>query len=174
MRRARILVLSALACMLVAGPVSAAKPMIERIPINDIGILDEFLTDECGYDIWVDATGHVTFHWWTDAEDNTLREVNNYNVHLTFYSESGSISTRDIGADRVTYHDDGTFTVTIMGNVTSLQVPGQGRVYSDVGRLVLHFSFPDPEGPPVIDVLSAAGQHGEEGPVAALCEILAP
>ena len=103
MRRARILVLSALACMLVAGPVSAAKPMMERIPINDIGILDEFLTDECGYDIWFDATGHATFHTWTDADDNPLREVNNFNVHLRYYSEGGSITTRDVGADRLTH-----------------------------------------------------------------------
>jgi hypothetical protein len=100
--------------------------------------------------------------------------VNNYGVHLTFYSEGGSVSTRDVGADRVTYLPDGTFTVAIMGNVTSLQVPGQGRVYSDVGRVVLHFSFPDPEGPPVIDVLSSAGQHGEQGAAPVLCELLAP
>ncbi len=174
MRRARVLVLSALACMLLAGPVSAAKPMMERIPINDIGILDEFLTEVCGYDIWLNATGHITFRVWTDGEGNPLREVNNYGVHLTFYSEGGSVSTRDVGADRVTYLPDGTFTVAIMGNVTSLQVPGQGRVYSDVGRVVLHFSFPDPEGPPVIDVLSSAGQHGEQGAAPVLCELLAP
>lgn len=128
--------------MLVAGGVSASKPMMERIPINDIGILDEFLSDECGYDIWFDATGHATFHSWTDADDNPLREVNNFNVHLRYYSEGGSISTRDVGADRLTYHPDGSLTIAIMGNVTPLQVPGQGRVYSDPGRVVFH--FPDP------------------------------
>lgn len=173
MRRARVLFLSTLACLLVAGPVAAAKPVMERVPISDIGIYDEFLSEACGYDIWFDAMGHITFRVWTDAEGNPIRELNNYAIRIRYYSEWGSASTVDVGADRVTYEPDGSLTLTIIGNVTSLHVPGQGRVYADTGRVTLHFSFPDPEGPPVIEVLDSAGQHSETPFDEVICGLLA-
>jgi hypothetical protein len=174
MRRFRVLFISTLACLVVAGPVAAAKPLMERVPINDVGIHDEFLSEECGYDIWFDAVGHITFRVWLDADENPVREVNNYGVRLRYYSEWGSVSTVDVGADRVTHHPDGSLTLVIIGNVTSLQIPGMGRVYADVGRVAFHFSFPDPEGEPMVEVLSVSGQHSDFPSSDILCEALAP
>jgi hypothetical protein len=173
MRRVRIMVLTVLASLLVTAPAAAAQPLIEHVPIRDIGIYDEFLSEECGFDVWVDAIGVITFRVWLDAEDNPIREVNNFGLRLTYYSEFGSIRTQDVGADRVIYHPDGSVVLTVIGNVQSIQLPGQGRVYSDVGRVSFRFTFPDPEGDPVVEVLSVAGQHwGDQ--LSVICDALAP
>ena len=173
MRRVRVMVLTVLASLLVTSPVAAAKPVMEHLQIRDIGLQDEFLSEACGFDVWVDAIGVITFRVWLDADDNPLREVNNFGVRLTYYSEWGSIRTVDVGADRAIYHADGSVTLTVIGNVQSMQIPGQGRVYSDVGRVSFHFTFPDPEGDPVVEVLSEAGQHsGDQLDV--ICTALAP
>ena len=81
---------------------------MERVPIADVGVLDEGLTDACGFDVWVDASGHITFRLFTDAAGNPKREVNNFAIQVRFYSEFGEFRTRDIGPDRVRYLDDGS------------------------------------------------------------------
>lgn len=173
MRRARGMFIALTACLAVASPVAAGKPIMERIPISDVGILDPFLTEACGFDVFVDATGHVTFRLFTDAEDNPLREVNNFGIRLRYHSEGGSVRTVDVGVDRVTHNADGSITQVIIGNVQSIQVPGQGRVSSDVGQTTLLITFPDPEGPPEVELIKQAGQHDADS-IAILCEALAP
>lgn len=80
----------------------------------------------------------------------------------------------DVGVDRVTFHEDGSITIKTVGNVASLQIPGQGRVYADVGQTTVRLSFPDPEGEPEVEVLKVAGQHSEAFPTAVVCAALAP
>ena len=134
MRRVRALLLEhAITVLLVASPAAAGKPVTERVADDDVGILDEFLTDACRFDVFVDASGHITFRLWTDAEGNPIRELNNFGVRLRFYSEDGSVRTVDVGADRVTHKPDGSFTNVVIGNVQSIQIPGQGRLYADGG-----------------------------------------
>lgn len=79
----------------------------------------------------------------------------------------------DTGADRVTVLDDGSQVFSIIGNVQSITVPGHGRVYSETGKITFHVTF-DAEGNPVFELISAAGQHPEEGQEVALCEFLGP
>lgn len=173
MRRVRVMVLTVVATLLGMSPVAAAKPVMEHVQIQDIALHDDFLSEECGFDVWVDAVGVITFRVWLDAEDNPIREVNNFGVRIRYSSEWGSIRTVDVGADRATYHPDGSVTLTVIGNVQSIQVPGQGRVYFDVGRVSFHVSFPDPEGEPVFELLSVAGQHSDDQ-LSVICDLLAP
>jgi len=173
MRRVHVMVLAVLVSLLATSPIAAAEPLTEHLQIRDMGIHDDFLSEACGVDVWFDATGVITFRVWLDAEGNPIREVNNFGMRFTYYSAWGSLRTVDVGADRATYHADGSVTLTVIGNVQSIQIPGQGRVYSDVGRVSLHFTFPDPEGDPVVEVLSVAGQHwGDQLDV--ICNVLAP
>lgn len=174
MRRVRVMVLTVLASLLVASPVAAAEPVMEHVQLSTIGMHDDFLSEACGFDVWLDSSGVVTFRVWLDAEDNPIREVNNFGVRVRYYSEWGSIRTQDVGADRAIYHPDGSVTLTVIGNVQSIQIPGQGRVYSNVGRVNLHFTFPDPEGEPVVEVLSVAGQHSDVDQLDIICGALAP
>jgi hypothetical protein len=173
MRRVRVMVMTILASLVLAAPVAAAKPVMERVQVRDIGVLDEFLSEACGVDVWVDAIGVITFRVWLDSEGDPIREVNNFGVRVRYYSEWGSIRTQDVGADRVIYHADGSITLTVIGNVQSIQIPGQGRVYSDVGRVSFHVTFPDPEGEPVFELVSMSGKHSEDQ-LGIICGVLAP
>ncbi|TAK02371.1 MAG: hypothetical protein EPO36_02545 [Chloroflexota bacterium] len=150
----------------------AGKPVMERVQIAGVGILDEGLSELCGFDTWFDESGHITFRLFTDAGGNPVREVNNFAVRVRYYSEFGSVNLVDIGPDRVTYNADGSITTYITGNVQSIQAPGEGRVYSNVGWTQLHITFPE-EGDPIAEVVSDAGQHwGDQ--VAVVCGLLAP
>ena len=163
------------ACLLgavVATAVAAGQPTMERIPVAEVGIHDDFLTDVCGFDVWFDIDGHITFRVFTDADGNPTREVNNFALSVRYYSEFGSVSVVDVGPDRVTYNADGSITNYITGNVQSIQATGEGRVYSDVGWVQLHITFPE-EGDPIVEFVSAAGQHwGDQ--IAVICGLLAP
>jgi hypothetical protein len=172
MRRARAVLLAITACLVVASPAAAAKPQMERVDVDE-HFLDEFLTDACGTDVFADITGHSTFRTWTDAEGNPTRDLNNFAIKVTWSSAFGSVSTVDVGADRAIYHPDGSITLTVIGNVQSITVPGQGRVYADVGRTVFHVTFPDPEGEPVFELVRQSGKHfGDQ--LMVICEVLGP
>jgi hypothetical protein len=145
---------------------------VERVPIDDVGVHDDFLSDACGFDVWFDGSGHITFRLVSDADGNPLREVNNYAVRVGYSSEFGSLSTVDVGPDRVTYEADGSITVFTTSNIQSLIAPGEGRVYSDVGWTQLRITFPD-EGDPVVEFVAAAGQHWGDS-VEVICGLLAP
>jgi hypothetical protein len=163
------------ACLLGAVAATAAvagQPTMERVPIDDVGIHEDFLSDACGFDVWFDGSGHITFRLFTDADGNPLREVNNYAIRVDYYSEFGALSTVDIGPDRVTYNADGSITNYITGNVQPIQAPGEGRVYSDVGWTQLLITFPE-EGDPIFEVVSTAGQHWGDS-VEVICELLGP
>lgn len=168
----RSLVLASLATALalaLASPVSAAKPDMERIDLND-SQLDPELTAACGFDVHVVGQGHITFRVFSDASGVPVREVNNYAVRVTFSSEWGSVSVADVGADRVTYLPDGSLILVVIGNVQSVNIPGEGRVYFDVGRVVNQITF-DASGTPTFTVLAEAGQH-EGDQLEAFCTAL--
>lgn len=172
MRRARAVLLASIVSLVVVGPAAAAKPMMDRLDLDE-SFLDEFLTDVCGFDVFLDVGGHIIFRVWTDADGNPTHEVNNFAVMLTWSSASGSVSTVDVGADRVIFNPDGSITISVIGNVQPITVPGQGLVYANVGLVSFHITFPDPEGEPVFEIVREVGQHfGDQ--VAAICEALAP
>ncbi len=167
----RVFVLASAGLLLVAvvaAPVNAAKPQMERVEVSDIAFDDEFLTEACGFPVKFDVTGHITFRAFLDAAGNPVREVNNYALAARYYSDSGSVRVRDVGVDRVTYTDGGLINV-IVGNVQSIQIPGQGRVYSDVGQITIQFTFT--EGEPIVEVIGSAGQH-DDNSSAVLCGAL--
>ncbi|HEX5014716.1 MAG TPA: hypothetical protein VFV72_11235 [Candidatus Limnocylindrales bacterium] len=170
-RRIALILASALLAVGVAvQPAAAGKPQMERVDINDIGSVHEFLTDVCGVDVWIDTTGHAIFRVFTDADGNPVREVNTFAIHRTIYSANGSISSVDVGPDRVMYNADGSIDVWTTGNIGSLNVPGQGRVYADTGWTHIHVTF-DESGDATEEVVDDAGQHWGDN-VAVFCDVL--
>ena len=168
-RRSRALVLGLFAALALALPVQAAQPTTERIPIDD-HFVDDFLSDECGTEITADVTGHITIRVWEDAGGNPVREVNNFAVTLRWSSEHGSVVAKDVGADRITYLDDGSIIQVVIGSVQAFSAKGMGRIYADTGRTVIHITFDD-EGEPIFEVLRQVGQHDEDQ-LAAICAAL--
>ena len=169
-RSVRVLALASLATLLLAAPAAAAKPEMERVPIDD-AFFDDFLTEVCGTEVHGHVYGHITFRAFTNDDDVVVRELNNYALTSVFMSEHATVRVKDVGVDRVTYQDDGSLINVIVGNVQSITVPGQGRVYSDVGQVTIHITF-DENGEPSVEVLDSAGQHDDDQ-LGVLCEILA-
>jgi hypothetical protein len=104
-------------------------------------------------------------------DDVVVRELNNYALTHVITSAHATVRLKDVGVDRVTYLDDGSLINVIVGNVQSITVPGQGRVYSDVGQVTIHITF-DESGEPSVELLDSAGQHDDDQ-LGVLCEILA-
>lgn len=161
MRRiVRVIGLGLLCAVLVAAPVIAGKPQMEKVPVNAL-FVDEFLTEACGVEVTTQVTGHFIFRLFTNAAGDPVREVNNYALNVRFSSVNGTIRAQDVGADRITYLDDGTLIQVIIGNVQSISIPGQGRVYADVGRTMVVITV-DENGDPSFDVTPLGGQHDED------------
>ena len=171
-RIAPILASALLGLMVLAQPAAAGKPQMERVPVSDVGVLDEGLTDECGFDVWVDATGHITFRLMTDAAGNPTREVNNFAIRVRFYSEFGSFNAVNVGPDRITYLDDGSIILATTGNIQSITVPGQGRVLADTGQSVFHVTFPEDGSDPIFELIRQPGQHTGGNTAQIACDVL--
>ena len=169
-RLLRVIGLGVVAMLLLAAPASAGKPVLERIPVDDL-FVDDFLSAECGAIVTAHIGGHINFRIWLDADGNPVRELNNYALTATWTSEHGSLFAKDVGVDRVTYQADGSIVNVIVGSVRSINVPGQGRVYADVGQTTLHITFDENGEVAGVEVLDQAGQH-EGDQVAALCSVL--
>lgn len=170
-RRIALILASALLGLAAFAPSAAAgKPGMEREDISEIGVHEDFLSEACGTDIWFDVTGHAIFKVWTDADGNPTREINNFAIRRTFYNDNGSISTVDVGPDRVWYNDDGSIDLFVTGNIGSLTVPGQGKVVANTGWTHFHITFPE-EGDPIFEFVDDAGQHWGDD-VEVFCEVL--
>ena len=171
MRRSiRVLALASLASLLLAAPAAAAKPEMERVPVDDV-FVDDFLSEACGTEVHGHVYGHITFRTFANDDDEVVRELNNYALTQVFTSVHATVRAKDVGVDRVTYQADGSLINVIIGNVQSFTIPGHGRVYSDVGQTTVHITF-DENGEPSFEVLSSAGQHDDDQ-LEVLCEFLA-
>ena len=174
MRRRIALVLAStlLSLSVVAVPAMAGKPEMERVPINDVGVLDEGLTDACGFDVFVNGRSHITFRFFTDKDGNPKREVNNFAIQIEFFTEFGSFRTRDIGPDRLRYLKDGSIILAVTGNIQSISVPGQGRVVANTGQTIFHITFPEDGSDAIFELIRQAGNHTEDDPTPVICDLL--
>ena len=169
-RTVRILAAAMLATLAMTSPALAGQPQMEKIPVDET-FVDDFLSDVCGAEVSVHFYGHFIIRVFTDADGNPVREVNNYAFSNRFTSVHGSVFAKDVGADRITYLDDGSLIQVIIGNVQSFSIPGVGRVYQDVGQKTLHITFDD-EGNPSFEMLDdSKGQHDPDQ-LAPLCSVL--
>lgn len=170
MRRSlRVLGLGLLTAMLVAAPANAGKPQMERVTVDD-QFVDDFLSEACGTEVTLHFTGHVIFRLFTDADGNPVRELHTFGLAGTYESENGTIHVRDVGADRITYLADGSLIQVVIGNVRSFSIPGQGRVFADVGRSIFQITF-DANGDPIFTFISSSGQH-DDSDLEAICSVL--
>jgi len=166
----RLGLVAACLALLAATPVAAGAPTIERQDINVIGDPSDDLTALCHFAVWVDVTGHITDHIWTDSDGNLVREVTNYNLLVTYHSDNGSVFAVNVGPDRFYANADGSFDLYTTGNIESLHGPGNGNAYRDVGWTHIHITF-DADGNPSFEFVDDVGAHyGDHDAV--LCELL--
>ena len=166
MRRiARVIGLGVLGALLITAPVTAGQPDTERVIVDDM-FVDDFLSAACGVEVNAHVSGHATFRVFTDADGNPIRELNNFALDVVWWSENGEIHAKDVGADRLTFFEDGSLQLIIIGNVRSFSIPGQGRVYADVGRVMIEVDAAGNE-----TVTPLGGQHDPDQ-LAAICGVL--
>ena len=168
----RALIAACLLGLVATTSAFAGRPVIWRIDVAEVGRVDYILSDACGVDTWFDLSGHFTFRTFLDDEGLPTRDVGTFALRARYYSEAGEVNLVDAGSRRLTFHPDGSITSYATGNIQSIQLPGQGRVYSDVGWSQIYVSL-DENGDQTVEVVSMVGQHwGDQG--AALCSVLAP
>ena len=106
---------AAAALVTAAAPAQAAAPTIERIPIED-SFYDDFLSEECGVDVWTTISGFRIERDFGDGAGKLLG-LATINVTGTSSSEFGSVVVKDVGADQVKVSPDGTVTLSVTGQV---------------------------------------------------------
>lgn len=99
-----------------AGPVAAGGPTFERVTIGPETFYDEFLSDECGVEVWTTASGEVIGRSFDDRSTGAL-VVNTVNVSLVARAGDNTFRFRDVGADVVQAGPDGSLTLLIIGQV---------------------------------------------------------
>ena len=110
---------------------------------------------------FVDGTGAVT---------REVSTVADYTVTDTNPLTGKSVTSRLGGPLVIAPNGDGTVTVTINGNDGHITVPGQGPIFSNVGRIVWIASAADPFTP--ISIVFVAGQYEDASPFPAECTAL--
>jgi hypothetical protein len=98
-----------------AGPANAAPPVIERWTIDEFDY-DDWVSEECGFDVWYHAEGHAALRVFERRGAGPL-EVFTINTTVTLSSAGGTYKLKDVGADTWVRRPDGTVVVSISGQV---------------------------------------------------------
>jgi hypothetical protein len=165
-RRRFILATLGTTALLATGPTAlAGKPEIQTIPVDFMDTID------CGgFALQAHVFGTIKSRF-TEYPDGSARDISSIRLrHVVTNPQTGeSLTSNDVGVDRVSIHPDGSATVMQVGLISRYRIPGQGLIAHESGKLVLFFTDPSDQEP---DVLFEAGPKDDFN--AALCEALAP
>ena len=167
----RMLILAAAAALALASVASAqGKPVIttEVVDETEIGLID------CGT-VALDhhVAGAIKIRSTFDENGELTRELSTFRLNHTFTNPltGASLTSPDVGTDRLIVHEDGGATLMIIGLVFRVVVPGQGLVAGQIGQVRLFFESPEDMEPDVL--LETGHQDSDEALDAALCAALA-
>jgi hypothetical protein len=166
-----------------AQPVAAAKPLLERIPIDD-QFTDPFFSTECGFEVIATFTGFIVVHAWLNADGELVHQVVNYGIRGSYSANGNTLRSVDTGVDTLTVYPDGSMLFHVVGSVALLTAPGTGPVLGSAGLFaILVTPLLDEDGNPILDpdgnpifteeVVVDAGVRPEFD-LAAICAALAP
>lgn len=94
----------------------AGKPTLERVAVNDVDVVDPFLSAACGFAVTASAQGHLIFR--TFEEDGRgLAELTTLNIRAEFSANGKTVKVHDVGADQVRVMPDGTVILSIIGQI---------------------------------------------------------
>ena len=120
----------------VVGPAAtAAAPTIEHIAVNDLGVVDEFLSDACGVPVTIDVVGHVTIRTF-DGGGTGPERVFTINIEITAYAGDNVYRFRDVGADVLRVGPDGTAILMIVGQIP-FGFTGALKLNAETGEAIL-------------------------------------
>jgi hypothetical protein len=130
---------------------SAAKPTLERFEVDDL-VVDEELSEFCGFEVTVQALGHVIVRTFED-DGSGVQSVTTLNIALTFSANGNEFTARDVGADQVRITPDGVAILSIIGQVP-FGFSGVLKINLDTGEVILE------------------PHHSTEGEIDEVCQVL--
>jgi hypothetical protein len=130
---------------------TATRPSVETLHIEEEPVLNEFLTDFCGFPVTNTFTGDIRT---TTFFNSTGEPVRQQALFTTFVAtidnpENGKTLVDNNASAVITNFEAGTDTIA--GTVFNINLPGFGNVVLDAGRLI----FDTETG----EVLFEAGHH---------------
>jgi hypothetical protein len=93
---------------------SAGAPTRERIEIDET-VVDEFLSEECGFEVVTTFNGHIIVREFDRA--NGVVTVRTLNILGVATANGNTVRIRDVGADQVRIAPDGTMILSIVGQI---------------------------------------------------------
>jgi hypothetical protein len=138
--------LAAIAALILPDAGRAAPPE-EKFQVFqvDVEFVDEFWTEQCGFEVLHAVRGKFTWSGTRDEEGNLVPEiVRVQGVENSLIGPTGAtLSFRDTGVNRLlTVNPDGSLTFSASGVLAlRITVPGKGLVLANIGRSVLTWVF---------------------------------
>lgn len=112
----------------------AAKPTLERVEVNDLGVVDPFLSSACGVPVTIDIVGHVIIRTF-DGSGGPER-LQTLNLVITAHAGDNVYRVRDVGADLTRVAPDGTVILMIIGQVP-FGFTGVLKLNAETGEAIL-------------------------------------
>jgi hypothetical protein len=149
---------------------AAAPPTIETQRNVTIDVIHGQLTAICGFPVRLQTEGFFKTLTFVDAAGNPTRQINQAVFHGSLSANGRSITSKVAGPEMVTFNDDNTVTIVVLG-VSHRNVPGAGHVGMSAGRVVVLLTF-DENGEVIGE--EVVSQSGLAEPLEEICDFLAP
>lgn len=150
-RRLLLVVLTVVLTLTLSTPALAAKPEMITIPVDDTLVFGEC----AGFSVIEHVQGTVKVSLHSDQDGNPVMELIRFRLRHTYSnSETGAfLTSQDVGIDKLTFNQDGSGAVAVIGIVARIVVPGEGLVFAHLGRIVFDLETGE--------VLFEAGRHDD-------------
>ena len=151
----------------------AASAVAAQPDRSSFSVDDTFLSrtsEDCGFDILAHVEGTIRVVDFLDGDGEQLRTLVTYpSLTYTFTNAATgeSVTSRSPDPEHLTWHPDGSLTISVTGLVMHWVVPGEGVIAAQSGRFTVAV---DPDGEAA--ETEPVGRHDDYH--AAMCEILAP
>jgi hypothetical protein len=112
----RVLAATTLALTVGLGTVSPAVAIPPERVVSDVydaddTIVDEDLSDFCGFEVTARLSGHFFVTVFHKKDGSTDRVTAHPSFRSTYSSSTASITTTDVGLDRIVENEDGTISI---------------------------------------------------------------
>lgn len=148
-------------------PASAAPPerMEKHVFDADVEVVDEFLTEACGFTVTARVSGHYFETVFFDRDGAVTRVTAHPSFRSTLTSPTATLTTADVGLDRFVENEDGT--LSIFGTGIHLKIAGDTNAIG-LWRLEIDLRT----GELISEEYHGRFDVGVEGTVDAICEAL--
>ena len=132
------------ALVTLAAAVAWTAPSSAAPPNHELVVIDDHFTipagDLCAFPVEFDGVGVIRVTTFLDADGDvsTISERPNIGITLTNPATGRSLTDRDVGLDKTTFHPDGTASTLSTGIHFRAKVRGSGVVFRRIGLQIIH------------------------------------